>query len=249
MSIASKLSTISQNMNTLYNKAYTKGYAEGNKEWDRFWDTFQQKGNRKAYNFGFINCDKNWDATNFRPKYNIIMEGNASNAFYTWQNLAEPVDIGAILKAQDVTLDTSKATNLQNLFAYGSSLVGSLPTIDLSSAGSSTSTMFLATLVTTIEKLIVTTATSFTNMFNRCYNLENIVIEGTIAQNGLDLSTCKKLSGPSLESFVRALSETTTGLSVKFSTEAPKTFCKYLDQDSAWDDLIAQRDNWTFAYA
>ena len=249
MSIASKLSTISQNVDTLYNKAYTKGYAEGNKEWDRFWDTFQQKGKRTAYNFGFINCDKNWDATNFRPKYHIIMEGNASNAFYTWQNLAEPVDIGAILKAQGVTIDTSKATNLQNLFAYGTSLVGSLPTIDLSSAGSSTNTMFLGAMVTTIEKLIVTTATSFTNMFNRCYNLENIVIEGTIAQNGLDLSACKKLSGPSLESVVRALSTTTSGLSVKFPNTADDTYGKYLNQDSAWNDLIADRSNWTFAYA
>lgn len=254
MSIASKLSTISQNMNTLYNKAYTKGYAEGNADgngaaWDAFWDTFQQKGERTAYNFGFINAGKCWDKTNFRPKYNITLKGNANSAFYSWQGLSESVDIGKVLKEQRITLDTSEATNLGNLFQYGSSIGGSLPTIDLTKAGSNTGNMFDGTRIVTIEKLVVTTTTNFTNMFRNCTNLENIVIEGTIASNNLDLSACKNLSGASLESVVRALSETATGLSVKFPNTAPDTFCDYLEQDSAWDDLIVQRDNWTFAYA
>jgi hypothetical protein len=242
MSISEKLTAVAENTTRLYN-------AGKDAEWNAFWDRFQDYGNRRSYNFAFINGGNNWDITNFKPKYDIIMEGNASNAFYVWQTLSTTVDIGAILKAQGVTIDTSKATNAQNLFAYGTRIVGSLPTIDLSSAGGNTGGIFNSVKVTTIDKLIVTEATTYGNMFRDCTNLVNIIFEGTIAQSGLDLSACKSLSGASLESVVRSLSTTTSGLTVTFPNTADATYSEYLEQDTAWVDLIAQRSNWDIKYA
>lgn len=240
MSIAEKLTTVAENVE--------KVYEAGKKaEYDAFWDRFQAYGNRRSYNFAFINAGNCWDATNFKPKYDIVMEGNASNAFYVWQTLPKTVDIGAILKAQGVTIDTSKVTNAQNLFAYGTRLVGSLPTIDLSSAAGQTGGIFNSVKVTTIDKLVVTTATTYGNMFRDCTNLTNIVIEGTIAQNGLDLSACAKLSADSLDSFVNALSGSTTGLSATFPTTAQATYeAKY--GANSWYDLIDLKRNWSISY-
>ena len=240
MSIAEKLVTLAENTPKVYD-------AGRDAAWNRFWDTFQQNGARRAYNFAFINAGKCWDKTNFRPKYDIILEGNANSAFYSWQGLSESVDIGAVLKAQGVTLNTSNATNLSNLFQYGSSIGGSLPTIDLTKAGSNTVNLFDGTRLVTIEKLIITTATNFTNMFRNCSNLANIVIEGTIATSGLDLSACTNLSADSLESFVNALSGSTTGLSATFPTTAQATYeAKY--GANSWYNLIDTKRNWSIAY-
>lgn len=239
MSIAEKLTTVAENVE--------KVYEAGKKaEYDAFWDRFQKYGNRRAYNFAFINAGKCWDKTNFRPKYNIILEGNANSAFYSWQGLTESVDIGAVLKAQGVTLNTSNATNLNNLFQYGSSIGGSLPTIDLTKAESNTANLFDGTKITTIEKLVVTTTTNFTNMFRNCTNLANIVIEGTITTSGLDLSACTNLSADSLESVVNALSSTVSG-SMTFPDTAQATYeAKY--GANSWYDLIDTKRNWSIAY-
>lgn len=217
-----------------------------NEEWNAFWDRFQDNGNRGNYSFAFMNAGNSWDSTNFKPKHNIIMKGACNNAFYLWQH-NEPTDIGAILKKQDVILDTSKAENMTNLFAYGTCIIGSLPTIDLTSATNQTGGIFNSVMVHTIEKLIVTTNTVYGSMFRNCYNLENIVVEGTIAQSGLDLSACTKLSADSLASFVYALSPDAKGLSVTFPSTAQATYDAKHGEGS-WYNLIDYLRDWSIVW-
>ncbi len=241
MSIAEKLVTVAENV--------PKVYEAGKKaEYDAFWDTFQQNGTRRRYSLAFTNSGRAWNSTNFKPKYDIICEGDASYCFYAWENLSAKVDVGGILKAQGVTLDTSKATSLNDFFAYGKSIVGELPVISLESAGANTREMFRGVLATKIEKLIVTEQTNFSNMFLYCSNLAEIEFEGTIATGELNMSSCKNLSAASLKSIIDALSLTTTGLTVTLPTTAQTTY-DAANGDGAWAQLVATKANWTVAYA
>ena len=258
MSISSKLATISQNMDRVFDKGRSKGYVEGYEkansesneaEWNKFWDRYQDGGKRTKYGYAFYNPGKAWGIENFKPKYNITCKGDASACFYAWEGLANNVNFKDVIVDREIKIDTSEATNMSNFMAYSTNIVGELPTISFESAGANTAGAFHGVGVTKIEKVIVTANTNFDRFFQYCYNLEEVIIEGVIAKNGLNVSYSKNLNARSLESFVRALSTTTTGLTITFPSTAPNTFCTYLEQDSAWDDLIAQRKNWTFAYA
>lgn len=239
MSIADKLTQIAGNEQRVYN-------AGKKAEHDAFWDAFQQNGERRLYSRGFNNNSACWTNANFKPKYDIICEGDASMCFYAWEKLPEDVDLGAILKAQGITVDTSKATNMTNFMAYGYSIIGELPAISFESAGANTVSAFHGVRVTSIEKLIVTEQTDFRNMFIYCGMLEEIRFEGTIANGNLDLSSSKNLSAESLESIVNALSSETSGLSVVLPSTAETTYnAKY--GSGAWAALLATKSNWIFS--
>jgi hypothetical protein len=102
----------------------------------------------------------------------------------------------------------------------------------------------------TIRKLIVEEKTSFTMAFDSCTSLENIVIEGTIGQNGFDVSW-SPLSKASLVSIVNALSSTTTGLTVTLRLDAVKKAFETSEgandgmTSDEWLQLIATKPNWT----
>ncbi len=241
MSIAQKLTEIAENV--------PKVFEAGKKaEYDTFWDSFQQNGNRRQYINGFYSSCKCWSKANFKPKYDIICEGDTSRCFYAWESLPEGVNIGAILKEQGVTLDTSKATNMTAFMAYGYDIIGELPTISFESAGANTTGALRSVAVTKIEKLIVTEQTNFSNMFLYCYNLKEIEFEGTVANDKLDLSYSKALSAQSLESVILALSTETSALTVKLPNTAQATY-DAANGDGAWEALLATRQNWRFEYA
>ena len=193
MNISEKIQEIADNIP----KVYEAGKDARDSE---FWDTFQQNGERRLYNFAFINNGKCWTRDTFKPKYDIIMTSGAANAFYLWQGLPQTVDIGAVLAERGLTLDTSGATNLQNFMAYGTSIVGYLPCIDLSSAGGYTTTMFRSAAIDGIERLVVTKYNNFTDMFTGCTKLKRVIFSGVIASGTLNLSTSPLLDADSLES-------------------------------------------------
>ena len=110
-----------------FKESVEKVYEAGKKaEYDAFWDNFQQNGARRNYDKGFINTSGCWNSVSFKPKYDIIFEGSCPQCFYGWEKGTETINIGAILKEQGIILDTSKATNVSSMFAYGSKLVGSI---------------------------------------------------------------------------------------------------------------------------
>lgn len=232
-----------------------RAYEAGKKsEYDAFWDSFQKNGERRYYYYAFLNSGFGWSKKTFKPKYDIICEGSASQCFYAWENTEETINFGAVLKQQGVILDTSRATNVSNFFAYGKSFIGEFPTISCENAGANTNGLFRGCKVSKIEKLIVTEQTSFDASFSGCYELVDIVFEGTIAKGNLNTSSCTKLSKASIISVISHLSDTTTGLTVTLSKTAVDDAFEEEggavgSVSSEWDALVATKPNWTIALA
>lgn len=188
-------------------------YEAGRKaEYDAFWDAYQRKGQRTEYNYAFANYL--WTRETFRPKYNIA----PTNANFMFQFNAIGGDLVEILEDLGIVLDFSKTTSMTNVFA-GSKFTR-IGEFDTSSISILTSCFANATLLETIDKLKVREALGYATTFSGCIALKNLTIEGTIAQNGFDVSACTKLSKASIQSIIYALSTTTSGLIVTFSGAA-----------------------------
>ena len=100
------------------------------------------------------------------------------------------------------------------------------------------------------------------NMLYSCEKLEDVTIEGTIGQSGIDLKWSTKLSRASIESFINALSETASGQRITFSITAVKNAFGGGAWDSdgdgkddtimgsvEWIDLMNSKSNWTITLA
>ena len=119
--------------------------------------------------------------------------------------------------------------------------------IDLANgAGSrSTSYMFNASSLVTIRKLIVSETTQFSNTFRNCKALENITIEGTIGQNGFDVSYSNKLSATSLMSIIKALDDKRKQTETQWViTLGSDNIAKLSDAEKA---IATQQKGWTLA--
>lgn len=208
-----------------YNEGKTDGIAEGvdigrKAEYDEFWDAFQNNGKRYNYQYAFAN--EGWNDTTFAPKYDIVL-GNG----YTGSNMFQLTAITNITEALErhgVILDTSKCGVFSSMFHSAKSV--RLPVLDFSStheyaSANPLSYTFYSCLAETIDKIVINEQTLFANTtFNGCANLKNIVFEGTLGQNGLNLQWSTKLSAASLESIINALTDTTRYLTVTLSLAA-----------------------------
>lgn len=208
-------------------------------ERNRFWDSYQAKGNRTDYDSAFR---MNWNDDVFYPKYDITPT-NLNNAFFD----AKISNLKGILEEQGVQLNTSQCPYFT--YAFRSSYITQLPEIDASSTTSLTLTFYYMENLTSIDKLIVTEKlTSYNSTFYGCSNLENLIIEGTIAGN-ISLYASKKLSKDSIISIINALSLTTSELTVTFSSVAVKTAFDTTDPATCeeWLALKGTKSNWTFS--
>lgn len=208
-------------------------------QYDEFWDAVQNFGNRTSYNGVFFQ----WGDSAFYPKYDLIPIGNASSMFQQIKvkNFKQRlIDCG-------VTLDLSKATNVNYLFSVAE--VTHVPVINTTSA-SSLASIFYNCRIVDIEKLILKSdgSQTFSDSFKWCESLVNLIIEGTIGKSGLDLRWSTKLSKASIISIINTLSTTTSGLSITLSKTAvnnaypiPEGFTANAD----WAMLIKTRTNWT----
>ena len=213
------------------------GYPEGQKaEYDRFWDAYQKNGSAVDYRGAFGGA--RWTLDIFKPKYDI-KPVTAGNMF--WANLME-VDLAELLSELGVVLDFSDASNVNSLFSYA--YFTRLGELDLRKATSASSVFASMSKLVTIDKIITSEKTPFTAWFNDCAVLENVVFEGIIAKNGLNLQWSTNLSKASITSVIKALSTTTSGLAVTLSKTAVET--AFGSTTSAeWTSLIGTRSNWT----
>lgn len=219
-----------------------------NLEWNAFWDAYQQNGRRTEYNYAFANYL--WTKETFKPKYNIA----PTVANYMFQFNAIGGDLVEILEDLGITLDFSNTTGMTNLFA-GSKFTR-IGEIDTRSLSRMVSCFANANLLETIDKLKVREALGYNTTFTGSTNLKNLTIEGTIAQNGFDVSSCTQLSKASILSILNALSTTTSGLIVTFSKNAVDVAFddgQYIGSESQeWSDWENEypedggRSNWTF---
>lgn len=102
----------------------------------------------------------------------------------------------------------------------------------------------------TIKKITLESGTIISNWFDYCTSLVNLTIEGTIGQNGFNVSW-SPLSKASLISVINALSDTTTGLTVTLRLAAVNTAFETTagaadgSTSDEWTALIATKPNWT----
>jgi hypothetical protein len=214
MSIAEKFEVIAD-------EVYKKGKKD---EYDKFWDNFQEYGNRTNYTNAFRG-GYGFNNQNLYPKYDICPVGSATQMFYGWSGYSENVrkiNFKERMTECGVVLDTSQATNLTSAFAYFYS--SELPTIDLTGLKETSGLIFGDNYyyLKSIEKIIISETTPIsTSWFRSDTGLENLTIEGTIAQNNFNVKDCKKLTVASLLSILTALSKDSsiaTGKSITFST-------------------------------
>lgn len=245
MTTADKLTKIAQNMTGVYNGGKEKGFEDGVKAQERlFWSAFQENGARTAYNNAFQNA---WSDDIFQPKYDL----RPINAGYMFAN-TKIADLKKCLEDNGVVLDLSKATSLDRVFS-GAEFLTKCPTIStLSATGSTTlpNLFYNCKSLVSVDKVILKSDGSQTfndNSFNNCSSLVEIRFEGTIGNN-INFKWSKSLSMLSLASIVGALSKTVTGKTITLPSTARATYDN-ATISGAWDSLVKQYANWTFAYA
>ena len=91
-----------------------------------------------------------------------------------------------------------------------------------------------------VRKLMVDESTTYNNPFNGTRALVELGIEGTIGQNGFNVSPCTLLSHDSLMSIINALKSGVSGLTV---TLGSTNLAKLTDAEKA----IATQKGWTLA--
>ena len=225
-------------LQVFYNQSYGV-----NIERQLFWDSFQQKGARDNYS----NACQYYTDDMFHPQHNIVPTNFNYAMAYT-----KIGDLKGILQSSGIQLDTSKATGVSEAFRGGT--FTHIPTIDLTSvATSATSVFYYCTHLHTIDKLIVSDKiTNYTSMFGYCSKLVNLEIEGIIAAKGFSTQHSKKLSKQSIISIISHLSQTVSGLTVTFSTDAIKTAFETDDPATCeeWNGLLEEyASNWTVTLA
>lgn len=224
-----------------YTAGYDAGYGEGvtageangfeagteygkTAQYDAFWDAFQDKGDRTDYTGEF---DKPyWNDATFRPKYPIVIAGNANQTFYNCGATALPVP-----------LDTAGATSM-NYFLCNSKFKA-LPAIDLRGV-SRTATVSMALYncpnLVSVDKVYLHGGPT-SGCFERLSALTEIRFEGELVSD-LDLHW-SPLSRESIESVVAALSDGVSGKVLNISPDAAAAFT-----DEEWDALRDSKPTW-----
>lgn len=225
MSVTDKVLQLKQDFDDVYEAGKKAQY-------DEFWDNFQINGTRGYYHYGFAS-HFGWNATNFKPKYDIV----PTQATYIFYGFRQP-SLKPFVDDRGIKLDFSQCKGMT--YAFMSSELTELGTIDVSSAGTAISGVFQAcSKLVTIEKLIMAN-TNKNSMFTGCTNLENITIEGVIGNNFV-ISDCTKLTHDSLMSIINHLENKTSGT---FTLSIGSTnLAKLSDAEKA----IATQKGWTLA--
>lgn len=201
MTTADKLTRLKTDFDDVYNKGYEQGKAEGSTDsyYDTFWDAFQQNGERTGYNYAFFN-QQAWNNSNWKPKYNM----NISNGTQMFRECGD-IDMIERLKEQNITFDTSQATDLNHIFYLAQ--VTTIPEISCVNTKNDNLTMLFngSKQLHTIKKFIIQKRhTGGSSLFSNCLALENIVIEGEIGSN-IDFKNSSLLTVESAKSILLAL--------------------------------------------
>lgn len=215
--------------------AYNEGYIDGKQaEYDRFWDEFQQNGTRTNYQQVF----RVWTEEIFKPKYDIKPTGTYGGA-QMFQG--SPIkDLKGCFERARVKLDTSECTSLLQMFQSAS--IQYIPAIDARKSTNNGYT-FSANAIISIEKFISSETTLYSSTTFDSENMETIIFEGIIADDGFRFSNCKKLSHESLMSIINALKDYSGTGTTRTCTLGEANLAKLTDAEKA----IATEKGWTLA--
>lgn len=222
----------------------TEVFEAGKKaQYDIFWDTYQNEGKGGNYDFAF--AGQGWTTVTFKPTKDI----KPARAQYIFSQTAIKGDLVALCEKLGIVIDFSNC-KLFNSFTSNARGITRFGVIDVSKA-TDTFTFINCVALITIDKLIVSATTKYSSAaFEGDTNLENLIVEGEIAQNNFNTRYCTKLSKASIESVINCLSTDTTGLIVTFSQasvdKAFETSEGAADGSTSaeWLALKATKSNW-----
>ena len=229
------LSELSENIDTVYQKGKQT-------QTDAFWESAQKTSAgalRTDYSYAFAGAM--WNDETYLPKYNIA-PSNCSNMFFHNYEIHSPFKCSEYPNAP-ITIDTSSSTSFDR-FIYDC-VVKAVPTINTTAATRLSSAFSYAVGLETIDKLILKSdgSQTFSSVFQGTTTLENIVIEGTIGQNGFDVSPCTKLTHDSLLSIINALKDYSGTTTPKTVTLGATNLAKLTDAEKA----TATEKGWTLS--
>lgn len=220
--------------------SYADGVEDGKQaEYDAFWDGFQRNGTLRNYTYALSGgC---WNKSNFTPKYDI-RPTTAEGIFRTFNSYtAGTFDLVEHLAGLGVELDFSECTVMQYTFYYAA--ITRVGVIDCTASNWSLTHTFSYSNIETIDKLIVNETNTFTNTFNNQSKLKNITVEGTIANNGIDVHWATELTHDSIMSFINALKDYSGTSTTRSITFGDTNLAKLTDAEKA----IATQKGWTLA--
>lgn len=215
--------------------AYQQGLTDGKQaEYDRFWDAYQDYGNLTDYHSAFRK--RSWNDANFRPKYDMKPVGAYGAQMFQQCGIT---NLAGILDSQGVVLDFSACDSLLQVFQ--SSAITHIPEIDATNAISLNYTFSCEKLQEIAKLKVSEKSSSYQMTFRNAYQLEKVIIEGTIAAS-IDLHW-SPLTRASLESVMDALSNTTTSMTASFM----KTAVEAAFTTDEWNTRVAtaKEKNWT----
>lgn len=109
MNRAEKLTTIAENEPKVYE-------AGKQAEYDAFWDTFQNKGGAMRYHYTFFGS--HWNDTNFKPKYDIVLNSEMCNYPFWDSNITE-INVNIDTRNNDawyqIAYGATKLTKIQKI--------------------------------------------------------------------------------------------------------------------------------------
>lgn len=199
MSIAEKLTLIAENQQKVYDAGKTA-------EWNEFWDKFQINGKRSYYNYAFRGYG--WGGDNFYPKYDLIVKGDATQMFYAWADYnTELFNLKARLQERDVTLDTSGANRIRQMFSITN--FTHIPALDFTNCSGQAQTYHQNVFngskkLKTIDSITVNEGNYFDGWFSNCSSLVDITFVGTIGKS-ISFQYSPLLTADSLTSIITAL--------------------------------------------
>ena len=230
---------------TMREKIYEAGEAEGfeagkNELLDTMWEYIQNGGYRTDYGTAFLY----YPDEVFYPKYDLT--AYICNRMFSYAKIPH---LKQRFESQGVILDTSKATNLTQLFQDAN--IEETPFIDASNANIGANYMYGSSKIK-YAHVKLNPNRGWPYMFIDATGLETLIIEGGIQTNDFDVHWCP-LNKTSLTGIVNALSTTTTGLTVTLRLDAVnkafETSEGAMDGSTSdeWLTLAATKSNWTIS--
>lgn len=234
-----------------YANGKTEGIAEGVKaEHDRFWDAYQGYGRRSNYQYAFAGAN-GWNDDTFQPKYDMLLARGYSGSSMFYMSIIS--NIAESLEKAGVKLDTTNCGYFDSMFCKTTTL--RIPEINatfgMEYSAYGLANTFTASMVETIDRLVVVEHLKYTNTFDQCAALKHITIDGVIGEN-INFQW-SPLSGESIGSVVSHLSDSAAGKTVTFKLSAVNSAFETAEgaadgsASEAWAALIATKSNWTIS--
>ena len=206
------------------------------------WDMIQRDGTRTDYEYGFTL----WKCEYLRPKYKVIP---------TTRNIYMFRYLSGTKKIEKAYFDLSQCDTRDAYETYGNYYTFySCPALEEiedigMKAGWYSSTFGGCTKLHTIEKVRFNPATPISSMFYNCSELQNITIDGTIGQSGLNLQYSTKLTKTSIESVLDHMKIPEQGetfnKSITFSQTA--VYNSYTQEEWATRTATLVNNGWTIS--